>query len=181
MSLRDFVKGSNLRLILLGALGVMLVVAGSFMGSGRGARGEGGELLTSLQAYERTLADEVARIVSSIEGVGKVTVSLKLEAGFEKETLWSTQLSRQTTVEKSQDNERQTSQETVSREMVTARASGEESPFVPRTRLPKVAGVVVVAQGASDPQVKANIYKAVTTLLDVPAHKVEVLPMKGGR
>ncbi len=181
MSLGDFVKSSNLRLILLGLLGVMLVVAGSFMGSGRTIGREGGELLASLQSYERWLAQEAERVVSTIEGVGKVTVSVKLEAGFEKETLWSTQLSRQTTVEKGQGNERQSSQESVSREMVTTRASGEESPFVPRTRLPKVAGVVVVAQGANDPQVKANIYRAVTTLLDVPAHKVEVLPMRGGR
>lgn len=181
MSWGDLVKGSNLRLVLLGALGVLLVVVGSFMGAGGRARGEGDELLTSLQTYERDLAEELARIVSSIEGVGRVTVSVKLEAGFEKETLWSTQLSRQSTVENGQGNERQTSQESVSQEMVTVRASGEESPFVPRTRLPKVAGVVVVAEGANDPRVKANIYRAVTTLLDVPAHKVEVLPMRGGR
>jgi len=181
MSLSDFVKGSNLRLILLGALGVLLVVAGSFMGSGRGNVGEAGDLLTSLQSYERSLAAEVQRIVSSINGVGKVTVSVKLQAGPEKETLWSTQLSSETAVEKGQGNERQTSQETVNRETVTARASGEESPFVPRTRLPEVAGVVVVAQGADDPRVKADIYRAVTTLLGIPAYKVEVLPMKGGR
>ncbi|MBE3520067.1 MAG: hypothetical protein IMW97_07165 [Firmicutes bacterium] len=181
MNWGDLVKGSTLRLVLLGALGVLLIVAGSFMSSGRAARGEGDELLTSLLAYERGLAEEVARIVSSIEGVGRVAVSVKLEAGLEKETLWSTQLSRQSTVEKGQGTERQTSQENVSREMVSARLSGEESPFVPRTRLPKVAGVVVVAEGADDPRVKANIYKAVTTLLEVPAHKVEVLPMKGGR
>lgn len=181
MNLQQVTKSPTLRLVLLGTLGVVLVLLGTAMGSPRAEKGNDRALLAAVLDYERALASEVARVVSSIEGVGRVTVSVKLEGGFEQETLWSTQLSRQTSVEKGTGNERQTSQETLSKETVTARSSGQESPFVPRTKLPQVAGVVVVAQGASDPRVKSDIFRAVTTLLNIPAHKVEVLPMKGGR
>jgi len=46
---------------------------------------------------------------------------------------------------------------------------------------PRISGCVVVAEGARDPVVKTNIYRAVQVLLGIPIYKIEVLPMQGGK
>ena len=42
---------------------------------------------------------------------------------------------------------------------------------------PKIRGVIVVAEGASDIGVKLNLYNAVQTVLQVEASKVDVFEM----
>lgn len=44
---------------------------------------------------------------------------------------------------------------------------------------PRVRGVLVVAKGADNIQVKAWITEAVQKVLDVPAYKISILPKKG--
>ena len=52
----------------------------------------------------------------------------------------------------------------------------KETPVVLRTEKPKVRGVLVVAKGVDNIQVKAMVKEAVIRLLDVPAHRVSVSP-----
>ena len=58
------------------------------------------------------------------------------------------------------------------REEVTT-VSGEA--LILKEREPEVRGVIVVADGAEDIGVRQSIISAVTTLLDIPADKVEIL------
>ena len=47
--------------------------------------------------------------------------------------------------------------------------------------MPEILGVLVVADGAQDPQVKENLAQATATLLDISPHRVRVMPREGGR
>ncbi|EEM04135.1 Sporulation stage III protein AG [Bacillus pseudomycoides] len=62
---------------------------------------------------------------------------------------------------------------------VIIREGDKETPIVLRTEKPKVRGVLVVAKGVDNIQVKAMVKEAVTRMLDVPSHRVAVLPKKG--
>ncbi|MFP3489056.1 stage III sporulation protein AG, partial [Staphylococcus sp. SIMBA_130] len=53
-----------------------------------------------------------------------------------------------------------------------------QGPIVVSTKKPVVRGVVVVAVGAENMEVKKMIVDAVTRLLDVKSHRVMVLPKK---
>jgi stage III sporulation protein AG len=44
---------------------------------------------------------------------------------------------------------------------------------------PTVAGVLIIAEGAQDPNIRENIHNAVKTLLDIPTQKISVQPMGG--
>lgn len=58
--------------------------------------------------------------------------------------------------------------------------SGQNGANVPMTQTvvnPKIEGVVVTAEGASDASIKSNIISAVEAVTGVPTHKVQVFSM----
>ncbi|MCL8207606.1 MAG: hypothetical protein K6V97_05980 [Actinomycetia bacterium] len=67
---------------------------------------------------------------------------------------------------------------TLSKSAVTEYANGRSAPLDEVG--PAVAGVVVVATGARDPQVREEITQAVETLLQIQPYQVLVLPNGGG-
>jgi hypothetical protein len=55
---------------------------------------------------------------------------------------------------------------------------GENALIITEER-PEVAGVLVIAQGASDPKIKEQVFEAVRTLLNIQPAKISVVPMGG--
>ena len=66
--------------------------------------------------------------------------------------------------------------ESLDEKTVIIREGDKETPVVLRTEKPKVRGVLVVAKGVDNIQVKAMVKEAVIKALDVPAHRVSVSP-----
>ncbi len=54
---------------------------------------------------------------------------------------------------------------------------GENEPVVVKELLPKVEGIVIVAQGGENVYIKKQFTDVATSLLDVDAHKVQILKM----
>ncbi|HHY12909.1 MAG TPA: hypothetical protein GX529_09810 [Firmicutes bacterium] len=179
-----FLKSDYLKLVLVGMLGVVLIVIGSFMsGSGKATIPDDHRILAELREYQNILAKQLEEVVSAVQGAGKVHVSIALERGPETVYVTNTTLSRNSQSEStSQGQTRQTITESETSQVVTGRISGSGDSLIPEKVIaPKISGCVVVAEGASDPRVKTNIYRAVQVLLDIPIYKIEVLPMQGGK
>lgn len=134
--------------------------------------------LTSQKDYARELEVKLKDTLSKINGVGQVEVMITLEDMGES------------VVEKDQTNETSDLQETdstggVRREqnVQTTRATvyGEEgdqkSPFVGKEMMPKVSGVLVVAQGGENTVVKQNISEAVMALFQIDVNRIKVVKM----
>ena len=68
------------------------------------------------------------------------------------------------------------SESTGEKNTVMQKDKGGEAPFVKSEISPKVRGVLVVADGAADNNVAANLKRAVCAALAVPIHKVEIMP-----
>ena len=62
--------------------------------------------------------------------------------------------------------------------MIIIRNGDEETPLVVATKKPDIRGVLVVAKGADNLQIKKWIVEAVTRVLNVPSYRVAVLPKK---
>ena len=56
------------------------------------------------------------------------------------------------------------------------RSGQSESPIVLEETWPQIRGVLVVADGADDPQVRFTIAHAVQTVLQIEMYRIEVLP-----
>ena len=57
-------------------------------------------------------------------------------------------------------------------------SSGIRLPVVLKEIYPEVKGVVVVAEGAGNAEVREKITRAVSVLMDIPVHRVQVFERK---
>lgn len=67
-----------------------------------------------------------------------------------------------------------------SEDTILSGSSGQGVPILEKEIRPRIAGVVVSAQGGGNPKVQAEITEAVEALFDVPSHKIKVLKMVNG-
>ena len=108
-------------------------------------------------------------VLSRMAGVGKVTVMLTLD-----------QTEEQVLAVDGRSSSSETGSSTESRP-ATVSEGGKESPIVLTERLPRVRGVIVVAEGAANISVRMNISAAVSTVLGIDEKCVEVFVMESGR
>ncbi|MGI6412485.1 MAG: hypothetical protein ACOXZ5_02285 [Syntrophomonadaceae bacterium] len=120
---------------------------------------------------------ELESILSQIEGAGEVKVSITLASDGVKtyatnvrNEMRETKESDSKGVTKSSREENQTQDIAVS--------SG--NPLLIEEKYPEVLGVLIVSDGASSPLVQEKLVNAAATLLNISAHKVRVMPRKGG-
>jgi len=132
---------------------------------------------TSIPEYEEELENELKEMLSKIKGVGEVSVMINLDSTAEAVVEKNVQTQESTTDEKdSEGGNRQIKDQQRDEQVVILRKGDHEQPIVVKTNKPRVRGVLVVAPGAENMQVKAWISEAVQRVLDVPAHRVSVLP-----
>ena len=63
----------------------------------------------------------------------------------------------------------------------TVDENGQSVPYVVKTILPTVEGVVVIAQGAQEQRVQDNIIEAIQVLFDIDANNIKIVKMKNNQ
>ncbi|GIQ70687.1 stage III sporulation protein AG [Xylanibacillus composti] len=188
-------------LLLVGLVGVLLLLVSSFLSVEQGdliekqspaasLQGQGGgqevflnsgqtERASSLfenieYEYESRLKD----LLENLVGVGKVDVMVTVESTEELIVYRDSQESHQVTNEEDGSATRHITQVTRSGQIVLHEVSGGERPIVLKTLRPDIRGVVVIAEGAENVQVKALLLDAVQKGLGVKPQEVSILPRK---
>lgn len=136
----------------------------------------GNEMISEYESrYETQLKDAL----EGIAGVSDVMVVVNVDA-TEKRVLEQNSVTRsQVTDEKDREGgERKVEDQSRDNQVVIIRDGEKEVPIVLETKKPEIRGVLVVAKGADNIQVKKWIIESVTKLLDVPSHRVSVMPRK---
>ncbi|MDI3310187.1 MAG: stage III sporulation protein AG [Thermoanaerobacterium sp.] len=130
--------------------------------------------------YASKLESELKEILSKIHGAGNVDVLVTLDSDDEVVAAMDTVQSETTTNEKdSNGGTRTTIQSETDNKIVTSQNnSGENQPMILKKVMPEVRGVVVVADGAKDPNVQYELMTSVETALGIPAYKVKVVSSK---
>ncbi|MBM7840306.1 stage III sporulation protein AG [Alkalihalobacillus xiaoxiensis] len=133
----------------------------------------------SMADYEIRYENQLRETLEEIIGVNDVSVSVNLAESekniYEKNVRSGNQTTSETDreggtrkVEDFQDEEN----------VVIVRRGDQEEALVISKEKPAVAGVLVVAEGVDNVQVRAWVVEAVSRLLDVAPHRVSVLPKK---
>lgn len=118
------------------------------------------------------LETKLTDILKEINGSGDVSVMITYDNSEEIEPAYNSNSTKETTSETdSSGGERTVETSSENKTLVT---SGSSKPIVIKTKEAKIKGVLVVASGANDPQVKETLYEAVQTALQISGHQVQV-------
>lgn len=148
---------------------------------GRSGNSASGQEQSGMSVEEKQLADKLQQMLSEVAGAGKVRVTVRLAASARQEFAVNTTLGHKVTQEKDQSGgSREISENSDATQLVVVRGQNTEQPVVKQEQAAQIAGVLVVASGAADPQVKARLFQAVQVALAVPGHKILVLPAREG-
>lgn len=135
---------------------------------------------TETNADERKkLEDDLKRILLQVEGVGEVDVAVTMESTGRKLVEKDAPLSESSVDETGNGtNSKKESKNSEEATVYLENADGTKAPYVIEETMPVVRGVLVVAQGADDPQVVAEIKEAAMALFHLEAHKIKVMKKK---
>ena len=133
---------------------------------------------TAQKDYVREMENRLKETLSAIEGAGRVEVMITLEdmgeSVVEKDTVKESSDLQETDKEGGIRTDRKVQ---VTGETVYEEGGSEKTPFVGKEMTPKIAGVLVVAQGGENTVVKQNISEAVMALFQIDVNRIKVVKM----
>ena len=151
--------------VLVGAGLLMIQPGGRDTGSPGTSTAVLKETLDPFAAEARYLEKRLAQLLSTVAGVRRADVFVTLERGTRLIVAEELTIEDHGGVER-----RRTSAPAL------VRSGQSEQPIVLQVDWPAVKGVLVVAQGAEDPELRFRIARAVQTALQIEMHRIEVLP-----
>lgn len=116
---------------------------------------------------EHSVNEELATILSQIDGAGKVSVMLTVRYG--SETIYQTDEDRTET-----DNSLSVQIDTV----IITDSDRNESALITQINPPQYLGAIIICQGADNASVRLSIVDAVSKITGLGADKISVLKMK---
>lgn len=133
----------------------------------------------SMEDYEIRYENQLKEAIDEIIGVSDATVMINLAETENRVYEKNVSTKRQQTDETDREGgTRKVDDATRDEQVVVLRSGDKEEPLLIRKEKPQIRGVLVVAEGVENIQVKSMVVEAVSRVLDVPAHRVSVLPKK---
>ncbi|WP_378955572.1 hypothetical protein [Pelosinus sp. sgz500959] len=175
----------NTRLIWLGLLGILLLLSGGILDnlSTKSKVEVPMEMvkspLPSNNTYEEVLEGKLSLILAKVKGAGTVAVHITLENSSTQEHAKNMIKESKVIQEKDTSGGIRTTTETKeSEQILMSKENGIDRPVLVQEIKPLIKGVLVLAEGASDSIVKANLTKAVEAGLGVPPYRITVLTQR---
>ncbi|MED4017075.1 stage III sporulation protein AG [Sutcliffiella cohnii] len=133
----------------------------------------------TISDYERHYENQLKEAIEAMQGVEEATVVVNVDASELKVLQTNKSTHNQKTEETDRDGgKRDVEDVSKDEQVVITRSGNDEQPIIIETKKPPIRGVLIVAQGAESITIKQMIVEAVTRVLDVPQHKVAVVPKK---
>lgn len=131
---------------------------------------------TDISLAEQELEMRLEKILSQIQGAGKVSVNVSLAASPYYQYAVNVMANTRQTDEEANNGTRRISENQEEGKLVITRGSNnQEIPVVVRKSKPDVLGVLVVADGAADAKVRLELSRAVETVMGISSHQVHVV------
>ncbi|NLE23760.1 MAG: hypothetical protein GX625_00220 [Clostridiaceae bacterium] len=173
-------------LIIIVILGVIIILASSYLANSNDAEDTMNEASSVASVDKRTVqsgysiegqdivADierRLSELLSRVEGAGQVSVMVYADTGSEQVPAYND-------VQDTRNDERADGKSMEISETRQLALAGTDEPVILKVIIPQIKGVVVVAEGADDILIKAQLNNAVCTLLGIPEHRVQILKHK---
>lgn len=182
-------KRSIKPLIFLGCLGLLLLIFSRWQTSAppetKNSQAPVGIQTTakkaadsnSIKSEEQQYDHQLEKILDQVMGVKNVSVMVTFDTTDQSIFEKNVKTTQNNTREIDQNGgKRQITNTDKDQEVVTIDNGSKKAPVIVGKKKAQIRGVLVVAKGADEPTVKAWIMEAVSTVLDIPTYKVQVLP-----
>jgi len=134
---------------------------------------------TDAKNYEENQKTDLKNILKKMNGVGDVEVMISFENEEQKVPAYDKNTQKSTTEETdNQGGTRVNNQNTDGSTIVMTTSDGKNEPFILTTYKPKINGVIILAEGATNSKIKYEIEQAVSKLYNLSLDKVNVYSMK---
>lgn len=153
---------------VIAAAVLVVVVIAAVVASGVGAD----------KQTEPSFEDQIAEVLSRIDGVGKCEVMISYVGEGQSEIAYEQESESNVTTDSDGSGDRVVENSNSHSRPVTVIVDGIEQPLVISTSPAPVKGVVVVAEGGGDVMTKLKIIDAVCALVDVEGLSIKVFEMK---
>ena len=170
----EYLKGDKGRkiLIIIGIVGIILILLSEFLPASSNNNTK--TQVFSSKQYTQDLENQLATLVSGIEGAGKTNVMVTLEDSGDN--VYAVQENKNTdttqNVQGSSVTENQQTDQTDQQYIIIDDSNGGQQALLQTQTEPKVQGVVVVCEGGDDPVVVQRIIDTITVALDIPSNQV---------
>lgn len=181
----DYLR-QNSKLVAIGVIGVLLVLASSLIDGGvKNNHPEGvadtvkAPATVPVRSAEEILETKMANLLSQVKGAGAVVVNITFESSATAD--FAKNVTRESKTVQENDNSggiRTTTENKESEQILMGKENGADKPVMVSETKPIIKGVMVIAEGAADSTVKNNLTQAVETGLGVAAYKITVLPQR---
>lgn len=137
------------------------------------------EKFRDLYEYAEYLEEKLEKVLANMKGIGSVKVMITLETSEEQVVEKDEPIVRDNTTETdSNGGNRVVYKMDSGQETVFAKEGNTETPYVSKTVLPRISGVLIIAQGAGEGNNSRQIAEIAQVLFGVEAHKVKVVAME---
>lgn len=133
----------------------------------------------SMEDYEIRYENQLKEVLEQIVGLSDVSVMINL-AETERHVYEKNVNSNQQNTDETdrEGGTRKVEDHSRDEQLVIVRNGDKEEPILIQKRKPDIRGVLVVAKGVENAQIKGWVVEAVSRVLDVPSHRVSVMPKK---
>lgn len=185
-------KKTMMNLVIILIFGVLLILVGDIVSNMNSKRAKDTknsvEVTTNAKSagvqagqggYDERVKKELSDALAHVAGVGKVNVMIYFDGGTESVPAMNiTDTNKKTEEKDGQNGTRVTTENSKTQNIVVVNEGSGSKPFIVKQLNPSIGGVMVVAEGANNPEIKERLLNAVRTVLNLPVHKVSILPME---
>lgn len=179
-------KGKNYFLLSLLLLGIILMFAGSLFtplkkipSSDQEPREKTDGSPVVANTYEKDLCQSLQQVLEHIDGISQVQVFINF-AGSKESTYGLTheENNKHTTENDREGGQREILENNSKENYILLReANGGEKPLLLSESMPRITGVLIVAQGVENSYLRLKVIRAMQSVLNLPVHRIAVLPL----
>ena len=173
-------------LVGLAAVGAMLMILSGTVQTGSNPKNQPAaapaapQVTVSQSDGAKAMEDNLQSILSQVAGAGKVEVEIHLADAGQTDYANNVNTDKKTTTQKDSGGGTNVTSDVSENDQVVMNQSGAAgTPVISRKLAPQVDGVLIIADGANNPSVRAALSQAAVVALHVAPYEVLVLPRGG--
>ena len=169
-SFRSWIK-NNKRIAVIVAVGILGILLIFFSGFDSETKKEKAQSPVTQESYEQETEQKLKRLIESIDGAGMAEIMITFESSGE--SVFARDMSEN--VENAEKDESKRTED----KYVIVENDGDEGGLLTKAVYPRVRGVAVCCDGASDSVIRQRITETVSALFDINSKNISVVRRAG--